>query len=471
MNRIHAIQGAAEAFDSGLLFQQLRQRVARATESQSPEAIPHLLAYLSEDIRPTLEQLGFQVRLLGPEEDAHAPAGFVLAERMEAANLPTVLMYGHGDVVAGMEGKWRVGRSPWTLSVEGNRWYGRGTADNKGQHSINLLALARTLEARDGRLGFNVKIVFEMGEEIGSPGLDALCKEHREALRSDVFIASDGPRLSEHRPTLFLGSRGIANFSLEAKLREQGFHSGNWGGLLRNPATTLAGALACLVDGHGVIQVPGLRPPQMPASVSQALSRLEYVPQADEPAFDSDWGEPGFTPQERVFGWNTLEVLSMHSGPVDKPVNAIPPSAVVHCQLRFVVGTDWQALASHVRQHLDDHGFSMVEVKASRSAPATRLDPNSPWVQWAMQSIEATTGKSVDVLPNLGGTLPNEVFAETLQLPTLWVPHSYPGCGQHAPDEHLLAPLAREGLQIMAGLFWDLGEHGVPRTSPTQEAA
>ena len=62
------------------------------------------------------------------------------------------------------------------------------------------------------------------------------------------------------------------------------------------------------------------------------------------------------------------------------------------------------------------------------------------------------------LLPNLGGSLPNDVFADTLGLPTVWVPHSYPACSQHAPDEHLLLPVVQEALQAMTGLFWDLGE-------------
>ncbi|GAB7273707.1 hypothetical protein DZS_51070 [Dickeya ananatis] len=64
------------------------------------------------------------------------------------------------------------------------------------------------------------------------------------------------------------------------------------------------------------------------------------------------------------------------------------------------------------------------------------------------------------MLPNLGGSLPNEVFADILGLPTLWIPHSYPACGQHAVDEHMLISVAREGLQIMTRLFWELGEQG-----------
>ena len=66
------------------------------------------------------------------------------------------------------------------------------------------------------------------------------------------------------------------------------------------------------------------------------------------------------------------------------------------------------------------------------------------------------------ILPNLGGSLPNDIFAEILGLPTVWVPHSYPGCSQHAPNEHLPVAIAREGLALMAGLYWDLGEPGVP---------
>ncbi|HEY5307840.1 MAG TPA: M20 peptidase family dipeptidase, partial [Casimicrobiaceae bacterium] len=70
----------------------------------------------------------------------------------------------------------------------------------------------------------------------------------------------------------------------------------------------------------------------------------------------------------------------------------------------------------------------------------------------------ATTGAPPVILPNLGGSLPNDCFAEVLGLPTVWIPHSYPACSQHAPNEHMLASIAREGLLVMTGLFWDLGE-------------
>jgi hypothetical protein len=92
---------------------------------------------------------------------------------------------------------------------------------------------------------------------------------------------------------------------------------------------------------------------------------------------------------------------------------------------------------------------------------ATRLDPSNPWVRWAAKSIEKTTGKRPAILPNLGGALPNDIFAEILGLPTIWVPHSNRGCSQHAPNENVPAWLIREALTIMAGLYWDLGADAV----------
>lgn len=456
MTRESAIARAAAHFDGGAFVRELAALVACRTESQDAQRAPELRAYLDEQIAPRLAALGFASRIVA-NPVAGAPP-MLIGERIESPDLPAVLMYGHGDVVRGYDAQWASGLSPWDLTPRGERLYGRGTADNKGQHAIALAALAAVLAERSGRLGFNVKWFVEMGEETGSPGLAELARSESDALAADVLIASDGPRLRADRPTVFLGSRGVANFDLSLTLREGGHHSGNWGGLLRNPGTVIAAAIASLVDGQGRILVAGLRPPPIPDSVRTALDGIEVGGSPGDPEVDADWGEPGLTPAERVFGWNTLEVLAMTAGNPAQPVNAIPPAARAHCQLRFVVGTDWQHLREHVKSHLVAQGLGMVEVSEPVTMAATRLDPDSPWVRFALDSIARTTGEVPALLPNLGGSLPNDVFADILGLPTVWVPHSYPGCSQHAANEHLLAPVAREGMQIMAGLYWDLGE-------------
>jgi acetylornithine deacetylase/succinyl-diaminopimelate desuccinylase-like protein len=364
--------------------------------------------------------------------------------------------------VMGNPNDWREGLSPWTLTEVGERWYGRGAADNKGQHAINIAALAAVHKARGGSLGFNTKILIEMGEEAGSPGLHALARSESAALKADVLIASDGPRLSAERPTVFLGSRGAINVDLTVNLREGGHHSGNWGGLLANPGTILANAIASLVDKNGVILVEALRPKELPAAVREALSDIHLAPGPSDPHIDRDWGEPGLTPEERVFGWNALEVLAFETGNPKSPLNAVPPQAKATIQLRFVVGTDGKKVVEAIQAHLDALGMSQVKATSARMDifAATRLDPTDPWVGWALASIARTTGKKPALLPNLGGSIPNDAFSEILGLPTLWVPHSYPGCSQHAPNEHMLASVVEEGLRLMAGLFFDLGEDG-----------
>ncbi|MFO1306389.1 MAG: M20 family metallopeptidase [Burkholderiales bacterium] len=455
--RAAAVNAALDWFDRGEFEKVLARRVAHRTESQRADAQRDLRAYLDDEIVPSLAKLGFASRIVANPKGG---GPFLIAQRIEDPSLPTILTYGHGDVILGYDAQWRDGLSPWILAREGDRWYGRGTADNKGQHTINLAALERVLEAR-GRLGFNVKVLLETGEETGSPGLRDICVAEREALAADVLIASDGPRLRAAEPTLFLGSRGAFNFDLTVDLRSGGHHSGNWGGLIANPGTILANAIASMVDARGRILVDALRPPAIPASVRAALATIEPG-EPGGPPVDASWGEPGLTPAERVFAWNALEVLAFVTGNPAHPVNAIPPRATAHMQLRFVVGCDAATFVPSIRAHLSAHGFRDVRVEAAKAEVmhATRLDPAHPWVTRIAQSLARTTGRPPVILPNLGGSLPNDCFADVLGLPTVWIPHSYPACSQHAPDEHLLAPVAREGLAIMTGVFYDIGAPG-----------
>jgi acetylornithine deacetylase/succinyl-diaminopimelate desuccinylase-like protein len=157
-------------------------------------------------------------------------------------------------------------------------------------------------------------------------------------------------------------------------------------------------------------------------------------------------------------------VLAFTAGNPDKPVNAIPPRASAHCQLRYVVGIDPADIIPALQRHLEGAGFPMVKVTAARDGffAATRLQPDHPWVKWTVRSLEKTSGQPTAVLPNLGGSLPNDIFSDLLGLPTVWIPHSYASCSQHAPNEHMLAPVARDALRLMAGVMWDLGEKDTP---------
>jgi acetylornithine deacetylase/succinyl-diaminopimelate desuccinylase-like protein len=463
MSRHAAIARAQAYFDSGAFKADLGRRVEIATESQNPQRAGELKTYIDVEMKPALEALGFSCRVL-THEKARGP--FLYGERIEDAERPTVLGYGHGDVIRGLDAGWRQGLKPWQLVETEERYYGRGVADNKGQHTINLAALAAVLAAR-GRLGFNCKWLIEMGEEIGSPGLRELCAEHRDLLAADVLIASDGPRLCADRPTIYLGTRGGFPVDLWIDARAGGHHSGNWGGLLSSPSIQLVHALSTICGATGQVRIPEWVPDAIPDSVRRALADCKVRSEPGDPVIDPNWGEPGLTLAEKVYAWCCFEILAMTAGNPDNPVNAVPPRAWARGQLRFVAGVDPEAVLPALRRHLDRHGFPMVQIAKGRDEifRATRLDPDHPWAQWAAASIAKTTGARPAILPNAAGSLPNDLFSEGLGLATIWVPHSYLGCSQHAPNEHLPLAIAREGLTLMAGIYWDLGEAGTP-TSP-----
>src|ERR1700683_5423962 len=268
MGRAGAIARAHAYFDEGSFLADLGRRVAIAGSSQEAARSGVLRAYLDDEIAPALTPLGFTCRIL---DNPHGPPALV-AERIENPAFVTVLVYGHGDTIAGPDALWRAGLEHSRVVVEGERIYGRGTADNKGQHSVNIAALAAVLQER-GALGFNCKVLIEMAEEVGSAVLRELCARPRTGLlKADVLIGSDGPRIAPDEPTIFLGARGGYPIDLIVELREGAHHSGNWGGLIANAGIVLAQALATITDARGTILVPEWRPPP-PQGVRQGGGR------------------------------------------------------------------------------------------------------------------------------------------------------------------------------------------------------
>ncbi len=457
-----ALDRAAAFFDDGSFKSLLTDLVAIPSTSQEAGAEDALRHYLTGAITPWVERLGFTAALHPNPLDGFGP--ILTATRIEDPALPTVLLYGHGDTVRGLPEQWRAGLDPWTLTEEGDRWYGRGTADNKGQHALNLAALEAVITERGGKLGFNVKLVLETAEERGSKGLKDFVAANAAMLAADVLIASDGPRVEPGTPTIAVGTRGTFHFDLVVKLRDGGVHSGHWGGLTRDPAIILAHALASMMDRNGRVLVRGILPPSMPNSVRAVLDGCPLGGGGDAATIDAGWGEPGLSPAEKIYGWNSLIVLAMLSGRPENPVNAVAPDARAHCQIRYTVDSDPAQFDDAIRAHLLAAGFPEVAVEASFiRMPASRTDVDHPWVRWAQRSIAQTLGKRVQIIPNSSGGLPGDVFVDHLGVPLVWVPHSYNGCKQHGPDEHLLIAPAREGLLGFAGMWWDLGEAGTPQ--------
>jgi acetylornithine deacetylase/succinyl-diaminopimelate desuccinylase-like protein len=201
--------------------------------------------------------------------------------------------------------------------------------------------------------------------------------------------------------------------------------------------------------------------------VQEALADVEVDGGEAGPHLDDWWGEPALRPAERVYAANVFNVLAFTTGTPGRPVNAIPPKASANCQLRFVAGTDVDAVLPTLQRHLDNRGFKSVKVSPPPAIndgrfAATRTEPDHPWVRFVAASLQRSANAKPAIVPQMGGSICNDVFTDILHVPTIWVPHSHAACSQHAPDEHMLVPLARSAIEVMAGLYWDIGEGNVP---------
>jgi acetylornithine deacetylase/succinyl-diaminopimelate desuccinylase-like protein len=453
-----ALENSNNWFVDGEFLDKLSGLVNIVTDSKNAVSVEDLTSYYTDGLSDILAGLGLQTEIVDNPIKGGPP--FLIGKRIESSELKTILLYGHGDTVPLQEGQWFEGIIPNELKVIGDKIYGRGVADNKGQHLINLLALLSVLKIRK-KLGFNLKIVFEMGEEIGSPGLFDLCEKYKDYFKSDVLIASDGPRVAVDVPTVFLGSRGAINFELEAKYREGAHHSGNWGGVLRDPAVRLSHALSIITDKYGKILIENWKPTSLSAEVR---SRLHSLPATISGTLeiDENWGEPGLSSNEKLFGWNCFSILALRSGNIDMPVNAIQPSAKALCQLRFVVGTDANQVISSLRAHLDQNGFEDIQIITENAInfEASRTNLNNIWLEKVEHILEKFHRGKIHVIPNLAGSLPNNCFTDILGIPTIWIPHSYKECSQHAPNEHVPIELLQNSLLLMTDLYWNLGSDG-----------
>src|SRR5205085_10642389 len=158
-----------------------------------------------------------------------------------------------------------------------------------------------------------------------------------------------------------------ATNSPRCQFARRSHHSGNWGGVLANPATILASTIATLVDGQGRLLLDELKPPRLTTQIRSTLADVKIEPMPDEPDLSENWGEEGLSAAERLYAWNTLEVLAISSGNVEKTANAIPGKAQAVMQLRFVVGTKVDTVVDAIKAHSEARGFPMVEVRATQS--------------------------------------------------------------------------------------------------------
>jgi acetylornithine deacetylase/succinyl-diaminopimelate desuccinylase-like protein len=401
------------------------------------------------------------VAAAGLEASIAATAGWplVLGHRAGPPGAPTVLVYGHYDVQPPdpLEG-WA--SPPFEPEVRDGRLYGRGGADNKGQHLAQLLAVESLLATR-GELPCTVKVLLDGEEEVGSPHLAGFADANRDLLAADLVVWSDGPVDPGGGWRLVFGVRGIASFELRATGANRPLHSGNWGGVVPNPLWTLVHLLATMRDAKGRITVEGFDDQVEPLGQAEraALDRLPVDVEAVKAELGlqelDDPVERGFA--ERLAAWPTLTINGLHGGYGGQGTQTILPSvAVAKCDARLVhaqrAADVYDKLEAHVRRHAPG-----VELVRQGSMEPSRTPMGSPFTAPIREGMAAAQGADPLLVPTLGGSLPLHVFTGVLGLPTFGVPLGNPDQANHAPNENFDLERFHTGIKTAAAVLAKLG--------------
>lgn len=397
------------------------------------EGIGEVATYIADILRHT----GLQTRILPTDGWP-----MVLGERIttpDNPDVPTVLLYGHYDVQP-PEPLEAWDSPPFEPTIRNGRLYARGVGDNKGQHFANILALEALLACR-GTLPCNVRFLLEGEEEVGSPHMPGFVREHRDELRADLVITSDGPVHESGQSQILFGVRGVLSFELRAKGANRDLHSGNWGGVAPNPLWTLVHLLTSMKDEHGRVTIDGFYDDISPLTDLEraALSKLPIdvervrqslgLEQFDQPL------ERGF--MERLSSWPTFTINGLHGGYGGSGSKTVlPHEAFAKCDMRLVEAQRADDIFAKVVAHVKKHAPG-VEVIHQGAMDPSKTPLDSPFAEPLRRALLAAQGREPLLVPAMGGSLPDYVFTKTLGVPAFVVPYANADEANHAPNENL----------------------------------
>jgi acetylornithine deacetylase/succinyl-diaminopimelate desuccinylase-like protein len=465
----------------------LRELLAIPNDAHFPDQ----LARNREWIERAFEARGFTVRAL---ETAGEP--LLLAERSVEQPERRVLVYlqvdgqpvdpshwvlappfeptlAEPDPDAGAPFGWRA--IPWSR-LEGPwdpewRVFARSASDAKGPIAM-LLAALDALERAGRRPSYDLALVLDFEEELGSPHLPDAVERHRQALAADLLVIFDGPRHPSNRPTLQFGARGIATVTLEVYGPRVPQHSGHYGNWAPNPAQRLAVLLASMKGEDGRVRIPGFYDG---VELDQATRELLRRVPDDEDAIRRSLGiaapdAVGASLQEAI-QFPSLNVRGLSSAWVgDAARTVVPASAVAELDLRLVPETPGERQVELVRAWVEEQGYHLIEGReptdeeraahpkiarfdAEISYQAFRTPYDSQVGRWLGRALRRAFGAAPIRVRMAGGSIPISPFVTTLGVPAVSVPTVNADNNQHSPNENLRLGNWVEGIRTFLAIL------------------
>ena len=419
-----------------------------------------------EDVRANAMWLKSQLEDLGLETGLHETAGnpVIVARNEKVEGRPTVLIYGHYDVqpVDPLE-LWD--SPPFEPEIRNGKIWGRGGADNKGQHFVHILGAEKMMK-QNGELPLNVIFLIEGEEEIGSPNLVPFLVEHKESLVCDIIAVSDTGMVAPGVPTLGYGLRGITCLEVKVKGPSGDLHSGVYGGCVANPATAAARMIASLHDDEGMIAIAGFYEDVVPLEDWEREMWSKVPGTSDEDFLKTTgspepFGEPGYSMAERLWARPTVEVNGFGSGyQGEGSKTVLPAEATFKLSCRLVPGQDPVQIQQQVEDHLCKHlpkGVS-IEVYKGHSGKAYHNDPHSKFGKAAQAALTTAFGRE-PVLIREGGSIPIiQDMKEILGADSLMLGLALPDCQIHAPNENYSVENFERGIEMSCELLKELSK-------------
>jgi cysteinylglycine-S-conjugate dipeptidase len=362
---------------------------------------------------------------------------------------PTVLLYCHYDVQPPLgEDAWK---SPvWDLTERDGRWYGRGSADCKGNIVMHLTALRALKETRGG-FPCTVKLICEGSEEQGTGGLEAFVPPNADLLRADTILVVDTGNFAVGVPTLTTTLRGMTSVDVTVRALASAMHSGMFGGPAPDPVVGLIQMLSTLHDADGDTTVDGIPTDQTWSGVEYAAEQFRSDAQVldgvelmgDGNVADLLWARPSAT------------VLGIDVPPVIGSSSAVQASAAARVSLRIPPGMNGQDAQDKLVEHLRSRVPWSMQCEIERVAVG---DPftgslDGPGFEAMKASMEEAFGRPMTT-EGQGGSIPLcNVLADTYpdaEIMLLGVEE--PKCLIHAPNESV-DPSEMEHIALAEALF------------------
>jgi len=379
----------------------------------------------------------------------------VLGEFRAGRGLPTLTIYNHLDVQPAdriAEG-WR--SEPFRLVRKNGRYFGRGTTDDKGPA---LAALFGVAAARSAGVPVNIRVLWELEEEIGSAHLEATLGRLGGRAATDAVVISDSAWLTRRRPTATAGLRGWQGFRFLLETAKVDAHSGVVGGAARNPLAELMDLMCAIHDPRtGRVKVPGFYDEVVAPT---ARERRDFRRSGFTVAgFKKDNGllrlrsERALDVMERIWARPTFEIHGLvggYAGPGLKSI--VPRRAEVKASCRLVPNQRPDRVAALIVAFSKKHNPDVVVEAAGDGCPASRTDTSGPLAEAVSRAVAFAFGREPAFIRD-GGTIGAIVaIRRALRCPVAALDLSMPDHGYHAPNENFEWRQAARGMAAFARL-------------------